>query len=71
MTKMPFKRHENLLPLILAIIVFSYLAIYIIPTNIHGDGLYHTLCAREIVDTGHLLKGDRYDVLSSSGETVL
>jgi len=70
LTKVPHNRYNGLLPLILVIIVFFYLTVYILPTNIHGDGKSHTLYAREIVDTGRLPEYEPYSALFAAGETT-
>jgi len=65
-------KHTGLAPLILMVLVFLYLMIYILPTNIHGDGRFHTLYAREIVETGELLEHQPYEIMCiEDGEKVM
>lgn len=70
LTKVPRNRYKDLLPLILVIVVFFYLAVYVLPVNIHGDGKFHTLYAREIVDTGRLPEHEPYSLVPAADETV-
>lgn len=70
LTKVPHNRYNGLLPLILVIIVFFYLTVYVLPANIHGDGKFHTLYAREIVDTGRLPEHEPYSLVPAADETV-
>ena len=48
---------------LLILIVFVYLSLYIIPTNIHGDGFSHTLIIREIVENQGLLNHYPYRII--------
>lgn len=48
-------KKENLLPLLLVLIVSTYLLFYIWPTNINGDGAMHAFLTRKMVENGGLL----------------
>ena len=44
-------------------LVFVLLAVYTMTHNIDGDGKFHTLYARTIVETGDLLKYQPYEIM--------
>ena len=48
-------KKEKLLPLLLVLIVSTYLLFYIWPTNINGDGAMHAFLTRKMVENGGLL----------------
>ena len=48
-------KEQNLLPLLLVLIVSTYLLFYIWPTNINGDGAMHAFLTRKMVEKRGLL----------------
>jgi len=49
------RKEENLLPLLLVLMVSTYLLFYIWPTNINGDGAMHAFLTRKMVENRGLL----------------
>jgi len=63
-------RKGNLPLILLLVIVFLLLVAYTFAANIHGDGKTHTLYAREIAETGYLLKYEPYSLCPGAEETT-
>lgn len=62
---------KKFLPLVLGLLVFSYLAIYILPLNIHGDGFTHALVAQEMAETKTWVEHIPHSLISlEDGEKV-
>ena len=53
---------SNKLALLLALIVIAYLAIYVLPINLQGDGFRHASWAKEIASSGELLENTPYQL---------
>ena len=62
------KYKENIIPFALLIGVFIFVSLYTTTTNIHGDSIFHSLFAKEIVNSGSLLQNAPYGVFHNDGE---
>ncbi len=67
-----FKLNQKyILPLALFILVFLFVSFYTLSANIHDDAKTHTLFAREIIKTGHILDHSPYGILDiKSGKVI-
>ena len=65
------KNLERSIPFALLIGVFIFTSLYTTSSNIHGDGLIHTVFAREIIKTGDLLQYDPYSIVVIDGVEII
>jgi len=64
-------RFRHTLPLaLLCCLVFAYICVFVLPNNIHDDGMANGLLAKEIATTGDLLEHRPYHVMDASGGEV-
>jgi predicted membrane-bound mannosyltransferase len=54
------KNNDVFLALTLVVIVASFISIYVIPVNIHGDGFKHAFWAETIASKGELIENAPY-----------
>jgi len=65
------QNQKYILPLVLFVLIFLFVNFYTLAANIHGDAKMHTLFAREIVKTGHILGHDPYRILNIKDDKVI